>query len=177
MSEENGSIHWAQDSRLHIVRREEELEKRLWNSQGAKVGLSGKKGQESYRLGIAAVFSVLFVTGVWFSFSRGLESLITIEVPIEYMNRNSAMEILATSQNTVHLHLSGSGALIRSVEPGQIQVRLDLDKAQVGKNTFIITPDNISLPPGVYLKKIEQPTVSVTLDVPSKKELPIPIMG
>jgi len=175
VSEENGSIHWAQDSRLRIVRREEELEKMLWNSQGAVVGLSAKKGQETYRLGIAAVFSVLFVTGVWFSFSRGLESLITVEVPIQYMNRDSAMEILATSQNTARLHLSGSGALIRSVQPGQIQVRLDLGKAQVGENDFVIIPDNISLPPGVYLKKIEQPTVSVTLDVPSQKEVPIQV--
>jgi len=175
VSEENGSVHWAQDSRLHIVRRQEELEKRLWNTQGPKVGLSGKKGQETYRLGIAAVVSVLFVTGVWFSFSRGLESLITLDVPIEYMNRNSTMEILATSQHTARLHLSGSGALIRSVEPGQIQVRLDLDEAQVGENTFVITPDNISLPPGVYLKKIEQPTVAITLDMPSKKELPVQV--
>jgi YbbR domain-containing protein len=52
---------------------------------------------------------------------------------------------------------------------------LDLDKAKIGENTFVITPENISLPPGVYLKKIEQPTVSVTLDVPMKKELPIQI--
>jgi uncharacterized protein (TIGR00159 family) len=175
VSEENGSIHWANDSRLRIIRREEELEKILWDRPGASVGLRGKKSIETYRLGIAAVFSVLFVTGVWFSFSRGLESLTTLDVPIEYMKRDSTMEILATSQNAVRLHLSGSGALIRSVGPDQVQVRLDLDKARIGENVFTITPENISLPPGVYLKKIEQPTVSVTLDVPMQKELPIQI--
>lgn len=175
VSEENGSVHWAQDSRLHIVRRQEELEKRLWDSQGPKAAFNRKKEQEGYRLGIAAVVSVLFVTGVWFSFSRGLESLITLDVPIEYMNRNPSMEILTTSQNTASLHLSGSGALIRSVQPGQVQVRLNLAGTQVGENTLVITPDNISLPPGVHLKKIEQPTVSITLDMPSKKELPVQV--
>ena len=175
VSEENGSIHWAKDSRLRIIRREEELEKILWNRPGAAIGLGGKKGKDTFRLSIAAVFSVLFVTGVWFSFSRGLESLTTLDVPIEYMKRGSSMEILDTSQNAVRLHLSGSGALIRSVTTDQVQVRLDLDKATTGENTFIITPENISLPPGVYLRKIEQPTVSVTLDVPMKKALPIQI--
>jgi uncharacterized protein (TIGR00159 family) len=175
VSEENGSIHWAKDSRMRIIRREDELEKILWDRPGAAVGLSSKKSIETYRLGVAAVFSVLFVTGVWFSFSRGLESLTTLDVPIEYMKRDSAMEILATSQNAVRLHLSGSGALIRSVGPDQVQVRLDLNKAKIGQNAFVITPENISLPPGVYLKKIEQPNVSVTLDVAMKKALPIQI--
>jgi uncharacterized protein (TIGR00159 family) len=175
VSEENGSIHWAQDGRLEILRREEELERRLWNRAGARVGLDATKNRASVRLVIAALFSVLFVTGVWFSFSRGLESLTTLEVPIEYMNRDTAMEIMETSQNTVRVHLSGSGALIRSVGPDRLQVRLDLSKAKIGNNRYVITPDNISLPPGVYLKKIEQPSVSVTLDVPTKKELPIQV--
>jgi YbbR domain-containing protein len=56
-----------------------------------------------------------------------------------------------------------------------VNVRLDLAKAAVGTNTFNITPENVSLPPGVFLKDIQTDTVEVTLDVPIKKELPVQI--
>ena len=49
-----------------------------------------------------------FVTTVWFSFSRGLEALTTLEVPVEYMNRAPEMELVETSTNTVKLDLGGS---------------------------------------------------------------------
>ncbi|MBW2108935.1 MAG: DNA integrity scanning protein DisA nucleotide-binding domain protein [Deltaproteobacteria bacterium] len=175
VSEENGSVHIAQNGGMRIIRRQEELAKALWDRPEVSAGIVGKNPKETLRLGAAAVVSVLFVTGVWFSFSRGLESLTTLEVPIEYMNRNAGVEILDTSLNAVRLHLAGSGTLIKSLQPEQVQVRIDLKNATVGDNTFIITPDDISLPPGVLLRKIEQPTIHVTLDVPMKKTLPIQV--
>jgi YbbR domain-containing protein len=130
---------------------------------------------EKFKIGIAALTSVLFITGVWFSFSRGLETLVTLEVPVEYMNRDPETEILDTSVNAVRLELSGSGTLIKSIRPEQVRVRLDLSKAVVGRNTLTITQENITLPPGVFFKKVEPPSLEVTLDVPIKKELPIQV--
>lgn len=175
VSEENGSIHIARQGAMRIIRHKEELVRALWERPGISAGMVGKDPREALRLAAAAIVSVLFVTGVWFSFSRGLESLTTLEVPIEYMNRNPGVEILDTSLNAVRLDLAGSGTLIKSLQPDQVQVRIDLKNASVGENTFTITPEDISLPPGVLLRKIEQPTVHVTLDVPMKKVLPIQV--
>ena len=85
------------------------------------------------------------------------------------------MEILDTSVNTVNLHLSGSGALIKSIRPEQVQVSLDLSKAVVGHNSFTITRENITLPPGVILKKVQPPVVEATLDIPVEKNLPLQV--
>ena len=41
--------------------------------------------------------------------------------------------------------------------------------------TFTITPDSISLPPGIQLKNIIPETIEVTLDIPVRKELPVQI--
>jgi hypothetical protein len=82
---------------------------------------------------------------------------------------------METSENTVRLHLAGSGTLIKSLRPDQVKVKLDLSKGIVGPNTYTITRENITLPPGVFLKKVEQPVVKVTLDVPVTKELPIQV--
>jgi hypothetical protein len=99
----------------------------------------------------------------------------TMEVPIEYMNRNPAMEILDTSFNAVRLDLSGSGALIRSLRPDQVTVRIDLNQGSAGINTFPISKENILLPPGILLSRVEPPSIDVTLDVPMKKVLPIQV--
>jgi YbbR domain-containing protein len=73
----------------------------------------------------------------------------------------------------VRLQLGGSGALIKSIRPEQIQVRLDLDNAVAGKNAFSITQENITLPPGITLRKITPSVVEATLEITIKKVLPI----
>ena len=71
--------------------------------------------------------------------------------------------------------MEGSGALVKSIKPDQIQVKLDLSKSKVGSNSFTITRESISLPPGIILKGLTPPVVDVDLDVLIKKELPIQI--
>jgi YbbR domain-containing protein len=119
--------------------------------------------------------SLLFITGFWFSISRGLETLVTFEVPIEYMNRDPNMEIVHASVNSVRLNLSGSGTLIKSTRPDQVRVRLDLGHAADGPNSFSITSSNISLPPGILLKEVAPQNVVVNLDVTVRKELPVQV--
>jgi YbbR domain-containing protein len=104
-----------------------------------------------------------------------METLTSLEVPVEYVNRDSRMQILFASDNTVRLHLSGSGALINSMRPDQVQVTLDLSNAVNGENSFTITSDNIAVPPGVRLNRIEPSEIKVSLDLPVAKMLPIQV--
>ncbi len=175
VSEENGHVVVAKGSRLRVIHGKEQLERLLQEHVGVTAPPSGYPRKTRLQLGVAALVSVLFITGVWFSFTWGLYTLITLEVPIEYMNRDPGMELLETSVNAVRLDLSGSGALIKSVRPEQVHVRLDLSEAVVGRHVFNITPENVSLPPGVLLRAVKPPAVEVTLDVPIKKELPIQV--
>jgi hypothetical protein len=175
VSEERGDVVVAKGSQLKIVKQKRRLEQILQKHMGVSV----KKGRESRKETLAfiaaAVFSVIFTTGVWFSVSRGVDSLVTLQVPLEYTKRDLAMEIVSTSVNTVSLELEGSGALIKSIRPDQVQVRLDLRKSKAGPNTFSITRKNISLPPGIVLKGVKPAVVEVALDVLIKKELPVQI--
>jgi YbbR domain-containing protein len=52
---------------------------------------------------------------------------------------------------------------------------LDLSKSKVGPNSFTITRESISLPPGIILKGVTPPVVDVDLDILITKELPIQI--
>lgn len=175
VSEERGDVVVAKDSQLTTVKQKRRLEQVLQEHMGVAV----KKGRESRKEKLAfiaaALFSVIFTTGVWFSVSRGVDTLVTLQVPLEYTKRDLAMEIVNTSINTVNLELEGSGALIKSIRPDQVQVRLDLSKSKAGPNTFTITRKTISLPPGVVLKGVTPSVVDVELDVLIKKELPVQI--
>jgi YbbR domain-containing protein len=91
------------------------------------------------------------------------------------MNRPTEMEILETSVNAVRLEISGSGALLRRIQPEQVSVKLDLSKGVPGSNSFAIHPESVSLPPGVLLKGVEPPVVKVTLDMTVKKDLSVQV--
>jgi uncharacterized protein (TIGR00159 family) len=175
VSEERGDVVVARDSQLKTVKQKRRLGQILQEHMGVAV----KKGRESRKETLAfiaaALFSVIFTTGVWFSVSRGVDTLVTLQVPLEYTKRDLAMEIVKTSVNTVNLELEGSGALIKSIRPDQVQVRLDLSKSKAGPNTFTIPRKSISLPPGIVLKGVTPSVVDVELDVLIKKELPIQI--
>ena len=175
VSEERGDVAVAQNSQMKVVKQRRRLEQILQQHMGTAAKKSRESIKERLTVVIAALFSIIFVTGVWFSVSKGVDTLATLEIPVVYMNRDPAMEIVKTSGNTVSLELEGSGALIKSIKPDQIQVKLDLSKSKVGPNPFTITRESISLPPGIILKAVTPRVVDVDLDVLIKKELPVQI--
>jgi len=175
VSEERGDVVAAQDSQLKVIKQKRRLEQILQQHMGVAAKKSRELIKERLMLTTAALFSIIFVAGVWFSVSKGVDTLATLEIPVVYMNRDPAMEIVKTSGNTVSLELEGSGALIKSIKPDQVQVKLDLSKSKVGPNSFTIRRESISLPPGIILKGVTPPVVDVDLDVLIRKELPVQI--
>jgi diadenylate cyclase len=175
VSEERGNVVVAKGNRLKVARGKEELSRMLLEHLGIHSKQEGFFNKGTLQLGIAGLLSLAFISGVWFSFTSGLDTLITLEVPVEYMNRPPQMEILDTSVDSVRLNLSGSGSLIKSIRPAQVQVRIDLSKATSGTNTFTFTQDKIALPPGVDLKQVMPATVEVNLDVSVAKTLPVQV--
>ncbi len=175
VSEERGDVVAAQDSQLKVIKQRRRLEQILKQHMGVAAKKSRELLKERLMVTTAGIFSIIFVAGVWFSVSRGVDTLASYEIPVVYMNRNPAMEIVRTSGNTVSLDLEGSAALIKSIKPDQIRVKLDLSKSKVGPNSFTITRESISLPPGIILKGVTPHVVDVDLDVLIKKELPVQI--
>ena len=175
VSEERGDVVVVRNGTLKLVKQKHHLEQILQQHKG----VASKKGRELIKEKLmvvaAALFSVIFISGVWFSVSRGGDTLLTFESPVVYQNRDPSMEIVQTSVNTVSLELVGSGALMKSIKPDQVQVKLDLTQSQVGPNSFTITRESISLPPGIVLKGVTPTVVEVDLDVLIKKEMPVQI--
>jgi diadenylate cyclase len=176
VSEERGRVTVCKDGRIKIVSGRAELEKLLREHLGMEADVRGvARKRQKLEFAMAGVLSLVFISGLWFAFARGLDTLVALEVPIEYMNRDPNTEILTASVNAVKVQLSGSGTILKSLRPDQVRVRLDLSKAVIGRNDFTITSDHIVRPPGATLRMVEPSVVEVTLDSIAKKELPVQV--
>lgn len=176
VSEERGRVTVAKDNSLTPFSEPGELSQLIKRHLNLADGIpTNVQKRERLRLSLAAVLSFLIITGIWFGFTRSQDTIIALNVPIEYVNRPLAYEILDTSTDEARIQLYGSSALIKSLQPGQVLVRVDLSKAVEGRNVFPITQDNIVLPPGVFLNKVQPSNIDVNLDAPVTKELPIQV--
>jgi len=175
VSEERGTILAIKGSRIQRILKVEDLITVLQEHTGETDNTKKSIRRDRMEFLAAAMVSFMVITGIWLTIARGLDTLVTLEIPIEYMNRSPAIEIMDASVNSVRIQLGGSGALIKSIRPEQVRVRIDLGRSFVGSNTFTITNENISLPPGVFIKSFQPSAVDVILDIPVSKEIPIQV--
>src|SRR5208337_1669205 len=176
VSEERGSVNVAKDGSLTLMLDSEMLARALKKHLNLpEISPARQRERERLKLVAAGCVSLLIMGGIWFGFTRSQDTIVALNVPIEYVNRPANYDILDTSVDEARLQLFGSSALIKSLGPGQVGVRVDLSKAAEGRNTFTITKDDIILPPGVSLNKIQPAIIDVTLDIPATKDLPIQV--
>ncbi len=176
VSEERGEVTLARMGQLEPVADAAALEMCLRQHTGMSADTPQKAHRERWLAAIAFMVSLIVVSCVWYSFSLGfVRSLTTVEVPIEYIRGDSRMEIIESSTSSVRIQLSGSLQLINRLDPNQIRVRLDISKAVPGLNSFTITEDDVSLPPGTSLKKVEPNSVDIMVDTIGKKTLPVQV--
>jgi len=177
VSEERGRVSVAQNGNIKPVGQPEELAQILRSHLNISVEKvqSQRKKRELLRLSLAGLVSFLVITSIWFGFTRSRDTVIALDAPIEYVNRPADMEIVYTSVAKVRLQLNGSSALIKSLRPNQVQVRLDLSGITEGEHELPITSSEVILPPGVFLNKADPPKVQVVLNKPVVKVLPVQV--
>lgn len=171
VSEERGQVSLFKENQTYVPRNRSTLEELLREHAGD----DSKKGfrYQTMELVVAATICLFCITGIWLRFSTGMETLASPEIPIEFINPDQKLEIISSSSANVKLLISGAMPLINSIKPEQIKVTLNLSHAVAGINKLSVTQENIVLPPGLRLKKIEPAELEITLDKLIEKELSI----
>jgi len=131
--------------------------------------------RETLTMAVAGAVSLLFITSVWFSFARRDATLVNMDVPLEYVRRDTNFSYVDAEVDTVRLQLSGAAALLKNLTPSQLNARVELKGGVVGENVFKLKPVNFSLPPGVSLRKVKPETVTLVLDVDVARSLPVQV--
>jgi len=176
VSEERGEVFAARRGRFETVSNKSAFAAILGKHLGMGPQDEDRRPHGRLQTAGAAIAAVLLVVGVWLFFARGLTStLITLEVPVKYLNRAPEMEISNISADKVRLHLSGSDLLMQSLAPDQVRVKLNLADAEAGLNHIVLNSQNIDLPPGINLTKIEPASIDLTISTIIKRLLPVQV--
>jgi diadenylate cyclase len=105
--------------------------------------------------------AILFWATLIIAQGEKLEKVLT--VPVEYTASPPHLVLVGEKQQEIRLHLAGSKSDLGAVTPAHLSVKIDLSKTAPGKQTFLITSDNIRLPRGVNLLDAEPSSVALTL--------------
>jgi len=100
-----------------------------------------------------------------------LEKVVT--VPVEYTASSPNLTLVGNKAEEVRLHLSGPKSALDTVNPSHTIVKIDLSKGLPGKQSFIITRENIQLPKDVHLLDVDPSSFELTLAEIVEKELVI----
>lgn len=172
VSEERGRVSLVKDSKIHEVRDTDKIEPLIKQYTGGPEPLTRMRRQTRELLA-AAMICLLCTTGLWLSFSRGMETLANYDVPIEFINPDKKMNIIYSSASNARLLISGARPLVNALTLDQMSIKISLDGTVVGKNELAVTRQNVQLPPGIRLKNIEPDQVELTLDAMAEKQVPV----
>jgi YbbR domain-containing protein len=100
-----------------------------------------------------------------------LEKFIT--VPVEFTATPGDLVLVGDKDKDVRLHLTGVRSDLDTIDPASLRARIDLSRAAAGKQTFVITDQNIRLPKGVQLLDVVPPSIDLTLAKLTVMAIPI----
>lgn len=176
VSEERGRVSVAKNGSIWAISDVEALCKILQeHTETPSMERNNWWNRSNLQTAFAAFASFVIISGAWFSFTRSKDVVMSVDVPIEFLNRPINYEIIEVNPTKVILNLAGSSALMKSIKPQQIEVRVDLKKASEGKNLIPITQENIFIPPGILINRIEPNFVEVVLDTIASKEVSVQV--
>jgi YbbR domain-containing protein len=117
--------------------------------------------------------AVLLSMVLWiFVTSRG-QSEISLDVPIEFKDIPSGLEIVSHSVKVIGLNMRGQERLLKNVKPSDITVSLDLSKAKPGESTYYIHQEDVRLPNAITVTNINPSSIKVLTEETVRKTVRI----
>ncbi len=129
---------------------------------------------ENLGLKIASVFLSIVL---WiFVVSRG-QSEMPVDIPLEFKNIPSGLELVNQSAKTISLNIRGQERFLKSVKLSEIRVSIDLGKAKRGESLYYINREDIKLPRAITVTNINPTSIKViTEETVSKTVKVLPVI-
>jgi YbbR domain-containing protein len=110
------------------------------------------------------VVSLLLATLLWAAVSNQASSEIGLDVPLEYRNIPSQLEITGDTTNTIQVRLRGSSNVIKGITAKDVSTTIDLGKMRTGEKIVALSPQNVQAPFGAEVIRVNPSTVRFTLE-------------
>jgi YbbR domain-containing protein len=116
---------------------------------------------------------------LWVLVASETSSEIGMEVPLEYRNIPSQLEITGDTTNLVQVRLRGSANVIRQISAKDLSTTIDLSKMRAGDKIVPLSPQNVQAPFGAEVIRVNPSSVRFNLERTVTKTVPVvpTIMG
>src|SRR4029077_16864120 len=118
---------------------------------------------------ISAALAVM----LWMLVATETSSEIGMEVPLEYRNIPSQLEITGDTTNIVQVRLRGSANVIRQISARDVSTTIDLGKMRPGDKIVPLSPQNVQAPFGAEVIRVNPSSVRFNLERTMTKSLPV----
>lgn len=119
------------------------------------------------------IISIALAVFLWFFVTFKGQTETSLEVPLEFKNTPSEMEVLKQSVKKISVSISARERILREITQNDIRVIVDLSNVKLGENSIPITKSSVKLPRGIDILRIDPSVVKVYLDKKEQKTVPI----
>ena len=110
------------------------------------------------------IFSLFLATVLWMAVARESSSEIGLDVPLEYRNIPEHLEITGDAADSVHVRLRGSSNVIKGISPRDVSTTVDLANMRVGEKIVPLSPQNVQVPFGAEVIRVNPSSVRFNLE-------------
>jgi YbbR domain-containing protein len=118
---------------------------------------------------VALVLAVM----LWMAVANEASSEIGLEVPLEYRNIPPQLEITGDMTNTVQVRLRGSSNVIKEITAKDVSTTIDLGKMVRGEKIIPLSPQNVQVPFGAEVIRVNPSSVRFNLERTITKTIPV----
>lgn len=167
VSEERGRISSFKNGTMRSLSDREQIVKSIMahRKEMASFSIGLPEGTSRWRTAAQMAASIGLAIFFWSTLIIAQGEMLekVVSVPVEFTASSPQLVLVGDKDKTVQLHLSGPKSDLDTVDPAELTVKIDLSKAQAGKQSFVITSENVRLPRHVNLLDVVPSSVDLTL--------------
>ena len=122
---------------------------------------------------LAKLFSLLLAAMLWIAIASETSSEVEMTGKLQYQNIPEQLEVTDETADTVEVRLRGSANLIKEVMPQEVAVSLNLANMRAGESVVQLTAQNIQVPFGIEVVRVNPSRVQLSLERSISKMVPV----
>jgi diadenylate cyclase len=166
VSEERGKVSVVEKGTISVVDTPSAL--LIWLTDRLRAPEESPKRQRSVKWLMThnwrpKLASVVGVSLLLFFLVGQQNAEVGIAIPVVYLNVPKELTIENREVQEIYVRVRGSQEMLNFLDPSQLQVAIDLKKAEVGLHRYTISTKDIKLPLGLKLAGISPSTIQLNL--------------
>lgn len=139
--------------------------------------LNGERLRQWFTRNIALkLLSLIIAFGLWMFVNFGeRDSEETLKVPLELRNVPASLMITSPRVDFIDARVIGPRTLLGRVDRTRLSIGLNLEGVRPGPAVFRVSADELNLPRGVKLVRLNPSQVTIELEKVSRKSVPVQI--